>query len=127
MGHQRDEWNQRTIEVTGKNADSAASVANDQPTGEGHSQHRTDRRREKDQTNNAIVDAKLILNSGQTGKIIGMHKAVEEEDNFDSETGSRHRMILRAKIANPAVSIDMSTEALVWVGLPSVPSSLFFR
>jgi len=90
MRHPGNEWNKGTIKVTGKNADSPAPIPDNQPTGKRHGQQGPDRRGKKDQPHYAIVDTKLILNSRQARKIIGMYKAVEEENDLDSETGRRH-------------------------------------
>jgi len=92
MRHPGNEWNKGTIKVTGKNADSPAAIPDNQPTGKRHGQQGPNRGGKKDQPHDAIVYAKLILNSRQARKIIGMHEAVEEEDDLDSETGRRHGM-----------------------------------
>ena len=90
MRHPGNEWNEGTIEVTGKNTDSPAAIPDNQPAGKRHGQQGPDRGGKKDQPHDAIVYTKLILNSRQARKIIGMHEAVEEENDLDSETRRRH-------------------------------------
>jgi hypothetical protein len=104
VGHPGYKWNKQTIEITGKNADPPASVTDDQPAGKRHSQECPHRGGKKDQAHHAIVDAELILNSRQPRKIVGVNKAIKEENNFNSDTGRRH-----------AILVDSATKVKNWI------------
>ena len=86
-GQPGNKRNETAIEECSTNGHAAASIPDDQPTGEWHSEQRTERRGKEYEAYDPIIDVELILNARQAREIVRVNKTVEEENDIDSKAG----------------------------------------